>query len=124
MASLDDVVTVQKNGVIAVNALVKELSAFKEIYASVIGSKSVGGIVEEILVLSKPGRVVGISVAVAGAVEGTVHDTSVVASADNSNAILAIPISVGFYPVNFPVENGIVLKPAASSVVGIVYTEG
>lgn len=123
MASLDDVVTVQKNGVIAVNALVQALQAFKTIYESFVGSTSYPGISADSLVVSGPGRLVTVSV-IAAAAGGKIYDVASVADAADSNAIYTIPNATGSASVNFPFFSGLVIKPAAGSIVSISYSEG
>lgn len=121
MASLDDVVTVQKNGVVAVNALVQALSAFKDLYESFVGDTSFTGITQDTLVTATSGRLVTVSV-VTAASGGTIHDASSVATAATSNAIYTIPATTGAYTVNFPFVNGMVVKPASTSVVSVSYS--
>lgn len=122
MASLDDVVTVQKNGVIAVNALVQSLNAFKTIYESFVGDNTYIGISSDSLIVAGTGRLVVVSV-VQAASGGIIHDCASVAEASVSNAICAIPDATGIMPVNFPFLKGLVVIPAASSVVSVSYTK-
>jgi glycerol dehydrogenase-like iron-containing ADH family enzyme len=122
MASLDDIVTVQKNGVVAVNALVQALNEFKTVYESFVGNKSFSGISDNTLVTSVSGRLVNLSVSVAAA-GGTIHDSATVAAADTSNVICSIPSTTGVYSINFPFSDGLVVKPASSSTVSVSYSE-
>lgn len=122
MANLDDIVTVQKNGVIAVNSLVQTLTQFKELYGNFVGTNSLTGISTDSLVYTGSGRIVILSVIVPGS-GGTIHDSTTVNDANNSNAICAIPDVVGIYAVNFPFTNGLVVKPASASIVSITYSE-
>jgi hypothetical protein len=122
MANLDDVVTVQKNGVVAVNALVQALSNFRDIYSNVMGGNSAIGISSDALVATGPGRLVTVSV-ITAASGGTIHDTDTVANATNANAIYTIPSSTGATVINFPFFDGLVIKPAATSVVSVSFSE-
>lgn len=122
MASLDDIVTVQKNGVIAVNALVQSLDAFKTIYESFVGNSSFVGVSSDSLIVVGAGRLVTVSVITAAA-GGKIYDTSSVSSAADANAIFSIPNAIGVTAVNFPFVNGLVIKPAAGSVISISYSE-
>jgi hypothetical protein len=122
MANLDDVVTVQKNGVVAVNALVQSLTNFREIYSNVMGGNSAIGISSDSLIMTGAGRLVTVSVITAAA-GGTIHDIDAVASATTANAIYTIPNNTGATVVNFPFFDGIVIKPAAGSIVSISYSE-
>lgn len=123
MASLDDVVTVQKNGVIAVNALVQTLDVFRAIYESFVGSNATTGLSSDELVASGAGRLVTVSVITAAA-GGKIYDVASVADAADSNAIYTIPNATGVTSVNFPFFNGLAIKPAAGSVISISYSEG
>lgn len=121
MANLDDVVTVQKNGVVAVNTLVQALEAFNTMYSNAIGEASYPGISADTLVRAGAGRVITVCV-IAAAAGGTIHDIDTVGSAGNSNAIFGIPNAVGAYTINFPVSLGIVVKPAAGSRISVSYS--
>lgn len=122
MANLDDLVTVQKNGVVAVNALVQALSAFKTIYESFVGNSSTVGLSGDTLVLTGAGRLVSVSVITAAA-GGKIYDINSVSGAADANAIFAVPNATGVTAVNFPFFNGIVIKPGAGSVISISYSQ-
>lgn len=122
MAGLDDLATIQKNGVVAVNALVQALAEFKTVYERVAGLSSRISIDENTVVFTGAGRIGSVSVttAIAG---GTIHDSESVAEADGTNVIYSIPNAEGISIVNFPIVNGLVVKPASGSVVSISYSE-
>ena len=122
MAGLDDLATIQKNGVVAVNSLVQSLIDFKTVYERVAGLSSRVGISENAIIFTGSGRIGTVSVTTAGA-SGTIHDAESVAEADGTNIIYAIPNAVGIEVVNFPIVNGLVVKPAAGSVLSISYSE-
>jgi hypothetical protein len=120
MASLDDVVTVTKNGVVAINALTAALAAFATAYNSFIGDKTFLGATSDNLVATSSGRLVNLIVSVAGSA-GTVHDASTVAGATAANVIAVIPATAGVHQINVPFTNGLVIKPGASQTVGVTY---
>lgn len=122
MANIDDLVTVQKNGVVAVNALTEVLSQFRAIYASAVGSNSYLGVTDNSLIYSGSGRLVNVIV-VAAAAGGTIHDSATVTGANTSNVIFPIPNTVGLTVVNVPFFDGIVIKPAAGSTISVTYSE-
>lgn len=122
MAGLDDLATIQKNGVIAVNSLVQGISDFKSAYEKIAGLSSRIGISENSSIFTGGGRIGSVSVTTAAA-GGTIHDSESVAEADGTNIIYAIPNAVGIQVVNFPIINGLVVKPASGSVVSISYSE-
>lgn len=122
MANIDDLVTVQKNGVIAVNALTAALENFRAIYQSFVGTQTFLGANEDALVYVGPGRLVNV-VVTAAAAGGTIHDVDSVADANAGNVIFPIPSTIGITQVNIPFVNGLVIKPAATSMVNLTYSE-
>lgn len=108
---------------VAVNALTEVLAQFRAIYASAVGSNSYLGVTENSLIYSGPGRLVNVIVSAAAA-GGTIHDSATVAGANASNVIFPIPNNLGLSLVNVPFFDGIVIKPAATSTVGVTYSEG
>lgn len=125
MASLDDVVTTQKSGVIGINALTAALTAFKDLYEAFVGSKTYLGISSASLIVSGPGRLVSFSVNVAGGAAGTIHDAASVDGATTANALVVIPTAVttGVISVSMPFTNGLVVKPGSSHVVSLTYSD-
>ena len=123
MANIDDLVTTQKNGVVAINALTAALEQFRAIYESFVGSQSYLGITDNSLLYTGSGRLVNIVVSAAAA-GGTVHDAATVAGASTSNIIFPIPNTVGITAVNVPFFDGLVVKPASGSTVSATYSEG
>jgi hypothetical protein len=103
MASLDDLLTVGKNIVTAINGL-------SQTYLSVNGSRLTAEITTDTLVKNGAGRVAVVSVIVGGAA-GAIYDTTNVASPVNQ--IYVTPTTVGTYYINLPVNNGIVASPGA-----------
>lgn len=122
MAGTDDLVTVQKNGVVAVNTLVQALTDFQKIYESFVGTTTKNGIDANELISTGSGRLVNVSI-IAAAAGGTIHDVSTVVDASTDNTIFVIPNATGVAPVNFPYSKGLVIKPAAGSVICISYSE-
>ena len=84
------------------------------------GTKTFYNITANTVVKATTGRVARISVLVAGAAGG-VYDAATVAAGTSANQIAVIPAVVGVYEIDFPVFNGIVLKPGAAQVLAISY---
>jgi hypothetical protein len=122
MSNITDLVTVAKNGVVAINDLTAALNSFRDIYASSVGDKTYLGVSDSSLISTTSGRLVNVSVSAAAA-GGTIHDAASVATADASNVIFPIPNQVGITQVNVPFFNGLVVKPASSSTVSLTYSE-
>lgn len=123
MANLDDIVTVLKNGVVAMNDLTAALNSFRQIYSQFVGANTYLGAANNSLVYSGAGRVVNVMVT-AGTAGGTIHDAATVASAATSNIIFNLPTSTGLTQVNVPFFNGLVVKPGTGVTVSLTYSEG
>jgi len=123
MANIDDLVTVQKNGVVAINDLTAALNAFRAVYNSFVGQLTVLGVSDSSLISTTAGRLVNVIVS-AGTNGGTIHDAATVAGATTSNVIFVIPASAGISQVNVPFFDGLVIKPGASVTVSATYSEG
>jgi hypothetical protein len=123
MAGVDDLVTVQKNGVVAVNALVQALIDFKAAYSSISGTSAKSNIKTDELLFAGSGRLVSISIITAAA-GGTVHDVARVSEAGVDNTIYTIPNSTGLVSLGVPIANGLAIKPASGSVITIIYSGG
>lgn len=122
MASIDDLVTVQKNGVVAVNALVQALSDFKTLYEKTAGTSADANINSDTRVFAGSGRIVSISV-VSGSSGGTVHDAATVAAAGTDTIVYTISSSAGITFLGIPITNGLIIKPASGTTVTVIYSE-
>jgi hypothetical protein len=121
VANLDDIVTVLKNGVVAMNDLTAALNSFRQIYTQSIGDNTYLGASDSNLVYTGAGRLV--NVIVTGTAGGTIHDAATVATATTSNVIYNIPTTASLYQVNVPFFNGLVVKPGAGVTVSMTYSE-
>jgi len=122
MAGVDDLVTVQKNGVAAVNALVQALSDFKVSYENISGTAVTTNIGSNARIFAGSGRVVSISVITAAA-GGSIHDAATVAAANSENAVYTIPNSAGIVFLGIPLTNGLIVKPGSGSLLTVIYSE-
>lgn len=122
MAGVDDLVTVQKNGVSAVNALVQALSDFKVSYENISGTAVTTNIGSNARIFAGSGRIVSISVITAAA-GGSIHDAATVAAASSENAVYTIPNSAGIVFLGIPLTNGLIVKPGSGSLLTVIYSE-
>lgn len=123
MANIDDLVTVQKNGVVAINDLTAALNLFRDIYTSFVGTNTYLGITGSSLIMTGAGRLV--SVAITSGTNGvSIYDSETVAGAAASNAIYVNTTSAAITQINIPFFNGLVVIPGASTTVCITYSEG
>jgi hypothetical protein len=121
VANLDDIVTVLKNGVVAMNDLTAALNSFRQIYTQSIGDNTYLGASDNNLVYTGAGRLV--NVIVTGTAGGTIHDAATVATATTSNVIYNIPTTASLYQVSVPFFDGLVVKPGAGVTVSMTYSE-
>jgi hypothetical protein len=115
MASLDDILTTQKNGVQGINSL-------DSTTRNLAGAVNSGTITASTYLKTQYGWVGKVSVIVAGSAAGTIYDTSSVANASTSNRLAIIPNTVGIYPINMPVNTGIVVTPGTGMVLAMSYS--
>lgn len=117
MASLDDIATIQKNGVIAVNTLNQTL---QRIY----GSNTSATASADTLVLTGPGRLINVSVTVAGTTSGAIHNSNTVAGASATNMLAAIDNTVGIFPMNLLFTSGLVIVVGTGQELNVTYSVG
>jgi hypothetical protein len=114
MASLDDILTTQKNGVVAINSYVNALN----ILAGVNNSKEVSA---SKVIKSSSGWLATVSVIVAGSTQGYLYDTNSTTTT-TGNRIYAVPNTVGTYQVQVPFATGLTFVPGTSSVISVGYS--
>jgi hypothetical protein len=115
MASLDDILTTQKNGVTALNGI-------NSINARAFGTTTSSTVTGATLVISGSGRLINFAVVVAGsAVGGIYNQTSTTPVA--ANQLLATPTTIGVYPVGQFFTNGIVIVPGTGQSINVTYSQ-
>lgn len=99
MATLDDILTTQKNGVVAINNLNQSLAAFYEKYAYVSGQYRSLTVTSRTEVARGSGRLISMNIVVAGAAGG-IYDEIVanvtLATGDGSKATVSFTPAVDF----------------------------
>lgn len=113
-ASLDDILTAQKNGVQAINSV-------NNTNQSLQGSVNSGEISTTKYFKTQYGWVARISVIVAGSTTGMIYDANSVAGAVTGNRLYVIQNTVGIQSVMLPVNNGIVVTPGTGMILTISY---
>ena len=126
-ASLDDILTTQKNGVQAINELARALSDFKTLYESFVGTQTTNTLVSETGALIKvgSGRVVNFAVSGTPTGVGYLYDASSVAEAIGNtptDIICEIPATNGIYPANLFFHDGLILVCGAGMQVNVTYS--
>jgi len=117
MASLDDILTTQKNGVVAINNLAKNTIRGQ-------GTQTSATFAAPALVTSGPGYLVNFSIIVAGSSTGTINNSSATGSATAANALCATPATVGTYLAGKVFTNGLVIVPGTGQSVNVTYSVG
>lgn len=99
MATLDDILTTQKNGVVAVNNLSQALTAFYDKYTYISGQYRSATITTRTEVARGSGRLISMNVVVAGAAGG-IYDEIVanvtLATGDGSKATISFTPAIDF----------------------------
>lgn len=126
MATLDDILTTQKNGVVAINALTTALGSFLTAYQSATGTMTAPGIASTTgyLVAQGSGRVATVNVLVAGSAPGFIYDLSAIPSTGlpSSSIIAVLPNTIGTYPVNVMYSNGIIVVTGTGQTISLTYS--
>lgn len=117
-ASLDDILTTQKNGVQAINAYVNTTNT----HAGTNNTKEIGSGVTQVIKTSS-GWLATISVIQKGTTVGYIYDTNNSANLTN-NRIYAIPttLDIGVYQIQIPFATGLTIVTGSTSIVSIGYT--
>jgi hypothetical protein len=74
------------------------------------------------VVKASNGNVATLIVLGAGSANGGLFDAATVSAAVAGTEIFAIPQVAGVYQINFPIANGIVVKPGTGQTIAISYT--
>lgn len=114
MASLDDIATIQKNGVIAVNTLNQTL-------LNVFGSNTSVTVSSDTLVILGAGRLINVSVTKAGTTPGAIHNSSTIAGVTVTNKLVTIDNTIGVFPMNLIYTAGLVIVVGAGQHMNITY---
>ena len=114
-ASLDDILTTQKNAVIGLNNLTRTTQA----ELGVVTSSAVTSATQ---VATGGGRLVSVSVLVAGTGTGFVHNAPSTGAAAASNAMVAVPTTIGVYPAGTVFTAGLTIAPGTGQSICVTYS--
>jgi hypothetical protein len=117
MASLGDILTTQKNGVVAINNIFQALSALNPTVTSTTVTSST-------LILAGSGRLISFSVVVAGSANGIIYNAGTPSGGTAANALVATPTTVGVYAANMVFTNGLVIAPGTGQSINVTYSQG
>jgi hypothetical protein len=116
-ASLDDILTVQKNGVVAVNTLTQATQRG-------LGTATSATVTATTLVVTGKGYLVNVAVVVAGSGSGLVSNYTSTTSVPASSALVATPATVGVYPCGKVFSDGLVITPGTGQSINVTYSPG
>jgi hypothetical protein len=117
MASLDDILTTQKNGVVALNNLSQ--STLRG-----LGTQTSATVTSSTLVVNGPGYLVNYSVLVAGSSAGTINNAVSTATAAAGNALCVVPATVGVVKTGQLFTSGLVIVPGTGQSINVTYSPG
>jgi len=125
MASLDDILTTQKNGVLSINGL-------GQLFRGYIGTVTSVTVAASTLIVVGSGRLVNFSITVVGTTNGFIHNSLTVAGATAANALCAVPMpsatadhpypGIGVFPVNAVFDKGLVIVPGTGQKLNVTYS--
>jgi hypothetical protein len=114
-ASLSDILTAQKNGVVALNNIgVTNLRAR--------GTQTSTTVTSPTLIIASGGYLVNFSVVVAGSAAGTIYNSSSTGSVSASDALCVVPATVGITSVGQIFKNGLVVVPGTGQSINVTYS--
>ena len=116
-ASLDDILTTQKNGVVAINNLSASINRDQ-------GSVTSATVSADTLVITGRGYVSSFSVTVAGTGSGTINNAQTIALAAATNVLCATPSTIGVYRAGLVFTNGLVVRPGTGQSINVTYSLG
>lgn len=120
MATLEDILTAQKNGVVAVNTLNQTwLNYSRKEY----GDKTSDCVTEKTLVTTGNGYIATFSVVNAGTTFGYIYDVASPDSPPDAARLVAILKDEGVYRADCKFENGILVVPGTGHAVTVTYSQ-
>lgn len=119
MASLDDLLTTQKNGVVAINSLSNN-------FKIEVGTITSSTVTADTLIITGRGKITNMSVVVAGSATGLIYNATADISTLKTDDVrlLAIPNTIGVFQCGVLFTNGIVISPGTGQAVNVTYTLG
>ena len=116
-ASLSDILTAQKNGVVAINGVLQSNLRGQ-------GTATSATVTADTLVIVGKGYLVAYTVTVAGTTAGGVYNANSVANAAAGNQLVVVPATVGYTKVGHVFNNGLVIKVGSGQSINVTYYAG
>jgi predicted nucleic acid-binding Zn ribbon protein len=115
-ASLDDILTAQKNGVVAINNLAQTTIRS-------VGTQTSSTVTAATVVFTGAGFIVNFSVVVAGSANGMIYDGNTTSPAA-ADALCVTPTTVGVYSAGQVFTSGLVIVPGTGQSINVTYSTG
>jgi len=117
MASLSDILTAQKNGVVAINnvALTNQRG---------LGTATSVTVTSSTLLFTGKGYLVNVSVVVAGSTAGLIYDSNSTSTTPANRAMAAAPATLGVYKLGQIFNNGLVVVPGTGQSLNVTFSPG
>jgi len=115
-ASLDDILTAQKNGVVAINNLAQTTIRS-------VGTQTSLTVTAATVVFTGAGYLVNFSVVVAGSAAGTIYDGNTTSPAA-PDALCVTPATVGVIKTGQVFTSGLVVVPGTGQSINVTYSTG
>jgi hypothetical protein len=120
MASLSDILTTQKNGVVAINNIAQTFLRY-------IGTNTTPALSTASVIVVGAGRLVNLSIVTAGTASGTVYNASSYDPLNpppDSQKLYTLTTTAGVYNLNLVFSQGLVFVPGTGQRVALTYSVG
>ena len=119
MADLNDILTAQKNGVVAINTLNQTWLLY---IRRQHGQNTSPCMTEKTLITTGKGFAVTYSVVAPGTTAGVIYDSASTDSLDGSSRIVAVLKDEGVYRIDCQFTKGLVFLPGTDQAVTVTYS--
>jgi len=117
MASLDDILTTQKNGVVAINNLSQGNTKAE-------GTNTSSTVTASTLIISGKGRLVNFSVVIPGSAVGAIYNSLSISGVTPSSQLVSVPNTNGVFVCGQVFTNGLVIIPGTGQSINVTYSVG
>lgn len=120
MATLDDILTTQKNGVVSINNL-NQTTAY---LGGRLTSATIPATSGATLIVTGSGRLINYSITVKGSAAGFVYNANSTNTTAAANALIATTATqeVGVYSAGLQFTNGLVVMPGTGQSINVTYS--
>ena len=116
-ASLSDILTAQKNGVVAINGVAQA-------NLRGLGTQTSLTVTTATVIFTGPGYLVNFAVVVAGTGAGLIYDFNSTTSPPAADALCATPTTVGVVKTGQVFTTGLVVVPGTGQSINVTYSPG